>query len=126
MSRTAKVLTTLLLSLMISVPAGAVTLTTPVISTNSHQPACTITNIGTKPITVTAELVNGAGNTVTPVSASCPTAPGTLAPRVTCYVAANVGQDAYCIITTSSAKVRAGIALFTDIGDFAGFLPATK
>jgi len=126
MSRISNPLLALVVSIVFAATAGAATFTTPMVATNDHVPACGVTNIGTKPLVVTAELVGPAGNTVTPTSSSCPTPPATLAPRRTCYTNAPVGQDIYCIVEASSAKVRAGITLFSPNGLFVGFVPATK
>jgi hypothetical protein len=121
-----KVLMALVPWLILAAPASAATLITPLVATNgSQEPGCLITNVGTKPITVTAELVAGSGFTVTPVAANCPEPPATLAPRVTCQAVAPLGFDVYCIVE-ASGKVRAGITVFESGGIFGGFVPATK
>lgn len=101
--------------------AAAVTLTTPFLVSGTG--ACVVTNIGTKPVTVEVTIVNAAGTTVTPPTNGC-AAP--LGPRLTCGVETGsldtgiIPNGFYCIVTASSAKVRA-VAVATQ-----GMLPATK
>jgi hypothetical protein len=95
--------------------AGAVTvLTTPGVPANNGQiPDCIITNIDNKPITVTGQLFDFLnGMPQSPSSNNCPVPPATLAPGTGCQVVAQANAKAYCVVTTSSTKVRAALDLF--------------
>jgi hypothetical protein len=109
--------------------AGAATvLTTAIAFVNAGQiPAVPITNIDKKPITVTVQLFDANGTPETPNSNSCPVPPATLAPGTTCLVTGLVNTDAYAVVTTSSAKVRAALDVFDAMtGAFQVHIPATK
>jgi hypothetical protein len=93
---------------------GAATLfSTPQVPANNGQlPYCLVTNVDTKPITVTMELVDFFGDTITPDFDGCPVPPATLAPRETCQVAASPNSQMSCRVTSSSKKIRAALNLF--------------
>jgi hypothetical protein len=98
---------------MASAPqAGAVTLfSTPLVPANGQVPVCSVTNVDTKPITLTVEVVDADGATVVPVANECPVAPATLAPRETCFLYAPINARVSCRVTSSSKKIRAALNL---------------
>jgi hypothetical protein len=112
-----------------SVPdAGAATVlaTALAVAHNGQIPACFITNIDKKPITVTAQLFDIFGTPVTG-SSSCPVPPATLAAGTGCGVQGSADTNVYAVVTTSSSKVRAAIDVFNGT-TFAleVHIPATK
>jgi len=96
--------------------ARAGTLTTSLVISNGHTIAtgvfCEVTNIGTKPTTVTAvQLFNGAGTEIAFDSNDCPVPPATLLPHATC----EAGKDpfstgGYCT-ATAGGKFRLSLNL---------------
>lgn len=90
------------------------TLTTPFVAASAGQgSSCLVTNIdSSKPITVTVDVVDVAGVTVTPVASSCPVPPATLAPGVTCNTVVPPSTGVYCQVVSSSRKVRVALSLF--------------
>jgi hypothetical protein len=105
---TKALLASLALSFGLAAPSGAVVLTTPDLEVGSQQAVtCALTNIDTKPVTVTAVgLVGETGVDVIPGFDSC-TGIAALGPRATCLVRAPTGQDAYCSFDVKGSKVRA-------------------
>ena len=97
--------------------AGAATvLTTPGVPDESGlTPACFVTNLDKKPITVTVQLFDQFTGTPLPPNATlgekCPVPPVALAPGNGCRVTVGVNTRPYCVVTTSSAKVRAALGL---------------
>jgi len=111
----AAALATFALALTNAPDAGAaIVLTTGIAPAfNSQTPACYIINIDTKPITVTAQLIDGSTGMPTPPAANfCPVPPATVAPGTGCSVLGAPDSQVYCVVTTSSAKVRASLDLF--------------
>jgi len=105
--------------------AGAATvLSTPFVPANNGQKLlCLATNVGSKPIQVTAALFSVNGVAVTPLVDSC--SPVSLQPMQSCLVTFNDG--CLCIVTSSSSKVRADIILLNGTtGAVEAVAPATK
>ena len=94
--------------------AGAATvITTPIVGANNNQiPSCFITNIGTKPATVSVQLVDVNGNGVSTGMDLCPIPPATLGPSMTCEVEAGGTKAVYCAVTSSTSKIRAAMLIF--------------
>ena len=125
----ATALATFALVLTSAPDAGAATvLTTATAAPNGQAAACIVTNIDTKPITVTAQAFDPfSGTPEAPLLYTCPAPPATLAPGTVCdaVLGANIGT--YCVVTTSSAKVRAALDVFnTTTGALEVHIPATK
>ena len=120
-----RLIATLALLLLATTPAAAVTLTTPVATPNDGQRVdCIVTNIDTKTIQVAVELINAAGIVVSPSFDDCNSNP--LEARTTCQVLGGT-TALYCVVTTNSAKVRAGIAVFDGTTDRVNvYYPATR
>jgi hypothetical protein len=122
-------LVALLLLLGVTTPSGAGVLTTPELPVGSQQAVvCTLTNIDTKPITITAiTLVGPTGFDVLPAFDGCSGLPE-LAPRATCIVRAPVGTDCYCSFSMKSSKVRAAGTIQDSVAPFTvtETVPATK
>jgi hypothetical protein len=117
---------TILASLLLTVtPASALTLTTPMGAANDGQLAdCIVTNIGTGTIRVSIELVNELGAVLTADNDTCAGNP--VAARQSCQAFVRNAQY-YCVVTTNSRKVRAGIAIFDpSTNRMNTYLPATK
>jgi hypothetical protein len=109
--------------------AGAATVLTTATAFISNQYfSCDITNIDTKPITVAAQLLDPkSGTPETPDVYTCPAPPATLAAGTYCYATAGSSVEAYCVVTASSAKVRAALDVFDGTtGDLEVHIPATK
>jgi hypothetical protein len=125
----AAALATFALVLTSAPDAGAATvLTTATAVPFNQSSACIVTNIDTKPITVTAQLFNPfSGTPETPLIYTCPPPPATLAPGISCDAAPGAGRSGYCVVTTSSAKVRAALDVFNQTtGALEVHIPATK
>jgi hypothetical protein len=92
----------------------ATTLTTPFVAANTGQgSSCIVTNVDSgKPVTVTVELVDGDGFTVTPIGGGCPVPPAALAPRDTCVVVVPANTGVYCQVVSSGKKVRVALSVF--------------
>lgn len=90
--------------------AQAATLSTPWMFAGEDQLAqCNVTNVGTKPVTVTIELYDSLGKRVAAERDNCSDVP--LAPKATCGV--DVGnRSAMCFIKTSSATVRGALTIY--------------
>jgi len=115
--------------------AGAATVLTTGLahaSTGAVDPICYVTNIDKKPITVTAQLIDAlSGMPETGFANGCPVPPATLAAGTACSVdlvtAVPSVTLSYCVVTTSSAKVRAALELVS-LTTFTveTYIPATK
>ncbi len=90
---------------------AATTLFTPILSLATGQEVqCVISNVGTKPATLTATVLSGAGTDITNVN-NCPTG-STIAPGASCNAfTSSFGGFAYCKFTADSSKVRASIVI---------------
>jgi hypothetical protein len=90
------------------------------------QLGCYVTNVGTKPVTVTVTLHEELGNVLTPSVDDCALSGGELAAGQTCFVyrdpAPNYGR---CAVEASSSKVRAVLSLL-DGGRVSVSVPLTK
>jgi len=131
MLRGAAALATLALVITSAPDADAtVTLTTPGVQANGAQvSSCDIINIGKTAITLTVGLFNmHSGNPVSTPFNLCPVPPVTLAPGAGCAVqSATAGTQAYCVVTSSSSKVRAALSLLNfTTGAVEVEVPATK
>ena len=126
----AAALATFALVLTSAPDAGAATVLTTATavlpSSDGQLLACIVTNIDTKPITVTAQLFDPfSGAPETNVSNDC-AAPGTLPPGIACVLLGSSNRG-YCVVTTSSATARASLDVFN--GTTAALevhIPATK
>jgi hypothetical protein len=102
--------------------AHATTLCSPILPGAADKLAqCAVTNVGTKPITVTISAIDLNGVDVTANTECQPT----LDPGKSCQTYATVGSSAYCRFVTSSSKVRATLNVFGPNG-FIDSIPATK
>ena len=115
----AAALATFALVLTSAPDAGAtmVLTTGPTQGNNAELPVCFVANIDKKPITVTAQLIDATTGMLGPnFSNFCPVPPATLAVGTVCEVAFQPAVPgvtvSYCVVTTSSAKVRAALVLF--------------
>lgn len=96
--------------LLCTTAAQAATLSTPWMFAGEDQLAqCNVTNVGTKPVTVTIELYDSLGKRVAAERDNCGDLP--LAPKATCGV--DVGnRSAMCFIKTSSPAVRGALTIY--------------
>jgi hypothetical protein len=108
--------------------AAATVLTTPGVPANNGQiPVCVLTNVDKMPITVTVQLFQDQTGKPEPSSNDCPVPPATLAPGTGCQAQLVANIQAYCVVTTSSAKVRAALDLFNGTTSaLEVVVPATK
>jgi len=97
---------------------------------STEETICIITNVNSKPIEVTAEVLDSSDSSLVPVQLKgCPGPPATLAPGHSCSTdLSNFNTDAivYCHFTTSSSKVRASLLQVTSNFETRVSLPATK
>jgi hypothetical protein len=130
----AAALATFALVLTSAPDAGAATvLTTGLAQASIDQvPICFVANIDKKPITVTAQLIDAESGMPQPgVTNLCPVPPATLAAGTACTVTFQAAGPSvtrsYCVVTTSSAKVRAALELVSaTTGALEVYIPATK
>ena len=128
MNRRAQVCTHLLiiaLVLGLSGTARATTLTTSLVIANGGQAwDCVVTNVGTKPVMVTATVVDNLGAVVTPVTDSCNGK--TLPPNLTCQVKIATDTDAFCKVS-GRGTLRANVTIVEGTTPFATqvVVPAT-
>ena len=101
---------------------AATTLHTP-IAFASGQSACFVTNVDTRPITVTVTMTDNSGNTLTSVVDSCNGTP--LGPRRSCQFRPPPDADGFCTVVSSSSKVRASLNIFGS-DNLITVVPATK
>jgi hypothetical protein len=113
--------------------AGAATVltTATALPSTNQAAACIVTNIDTRPITVTVQLfdplTDPPGSPVTPAFDHCPTPPATLPPGAACVARLHANIHAYCVVTTSSAKVRVALDVFNSATESVEeHIPATK
>jgi hypothetical protein len=115
----------------VSGAAHALELFTPVSQGVDSFIGCTIVNVGTRPIEVSARLQRFPdGSDISSGGLPCPVPPATLAPGEGCLVGTlSFGQlvRGYCHFTTTSSKVRADLLVY-DNSTLAvtSTLPATK
>jgi hypothetical protein len=126
----AAALATFALVLASAPDAGAATVLSTVgaPASNDQVPICFITNRDTRPITVTLQLFDIQSGTPVPNGTyTCPLPPATLPPGTGCVDRVAPNAQAYCVVTSSSPKVRAALGLFN--GSTAALevvVPATK
>jgi hypothetical protein len=86
----------------------AARLATPFVSVNSGQFLdCFVSNLNTKPATVTVTLFDPNGGARTPNSDTCNGSP--LAPGASCGVELPAGIGGRCVVVANTGKTRAGI-----------------
>jgi hypothetical protein len=125
----AAALATFALVLASAPDAGAATVLTTVgaAASNDQVPVCFITNLDTRPITVTLQLFDILSGTPVPGTDTCPLPPATLPPGTGCVDRVAPNAQAYCVVTSSSPKVRAALGLFNGpTGALEVVVPATK
>jgi hypothetical protein len=89
--------------------AHAVTLSTPhVFIGDTQQSICVVTNVGTTPAEVSAEIFNEDGLKVVPSNDNCAAFP-TQNPHRRCFVIAPAGVNVSCVIQSSSRNVRGAL-----------------
>ena len=97
---------------------------------STEETICIITNVNSKPIEVTAEILDSfSSSLVSGQLDACPVPPATLAPGHSCSSdLSNFNTDGivYCHFTTSSSKVRASLLQVTSNFQTRVSLPATK
>ena len=88
---------------------------------------CSITNPGTKPVAVTATILDQVGNDITN-SGNCYGNPAILDPGKVCSMESEIPgfKGGYCHFTTSSSKVRAALLVIGNGGVVMSALAATK
>ena len=125
----AAALATFALVLTAAADAGATTVLTTALAAPFNQvSSCIVTNIDTRPITVRLQLIDPTSGTPEgPFFSDCPPPPATLPPGLFCHVEVPLNVYSYCVVTTSSAKVRAAIDVFNaTTGRLEAHIPATK
>ena len=106
-------------------PTYAATFSTAHVSAGSGELLeCTVTNVGTTPVTVTVTWNDFNGSPIVPNAESCSFWSG--APGSSCVVGLGLGGDGSCIIDSSSSKVRAMVAIYNNSGGVDAVIPATK
>ena len=97
---------------------------------STEETICIITNVNSKPIEVTAEILDSFDSSLVPGQLKvCPVPPATLAPGHLCSTSLsnfNTDEIVYCHFTTSSSKVRASLLQVTSNFQTRVSLPATK
>jgi hypothetical protein len=97
---------------------------------STEETICIITNVNTKPIEVTAEILDSFDSSLVSGQLDlCPAPPATLAAGHSCSTSLDkFTQDeiVYCHFTTSSSKVRASLLQVTSAFETRVSLPATK
>ena len=97
---------------------------------SNEETICIVTNLNTKPVEVTAEILDSFDSSVVPGQVDvCPAPPATLAAGHSCSTnLTKFVQDeiVYCHFTTSSSKVRASLLQVTSTFETRVSLPATK
>jgi hypothetical protein len=126
-TRIASMLALLLLASVENARAAGSTFTTPFVVSASVA-ICAVTNLSTKPITVSGKLVGLAGDVLTPTTDTCN---GTsLLPNRTCSIIGVVPNDTdqitgfFCSLVSSSKKIR-GIGYGLTANNSAIVVPAT-
>ena len=106
--------------------ADALTLSTPLVPANSGELVdCIITNLSTKTVEFSVQLLSYTGTVVAPNLSTCGSA---IAPMGTCQVLPTVNTPVVCVFTAKSGKVKAAAYVF-DAGNgnkLSGVVPATK
>lgn len=97
---------------------------------STEETICIITNVNSKPIEVTAEILDSFNSSLVSGQVNvCPVPPATLAPGHSCSTNLsnfNTDEIVYCHFTTSSSKVRASLLQVTSNFETRVSLPATK
>jgi hypothetical protein len=92
---------------------ASILLATPIVAIHQGGTStllCAVTNVGTKPATVSVSLIAPDGSTLAQAPNNvdgCPLAPATLGPGVTCTAAPQNFLTEYCAVTSSTSKLRA-------------------
>ena len=117
---------TVVLSLVVT-SAHAITLYTPrVIVNNDQRPRVEVTNVGTKETAVAVSCKGATGNEVVPTINTCLDFP-TLAAGNSCTVSYGAGASVFCMVESSSNKVRAVINVSSLLDStLVTVVPATK
>ena len=93
-----------------SASRAATVLTTPlVVPQNGQIPECFITNIDTRPATISVKFTDVFGDDQTQNFVGCPT---TLGPSESCYMQPLNPTSVYCSVTSSTSRIRAAMGLF--------------
>jgi hypothetical protein len=106
--------------------ARGVTLATPVVAVNgvNRYIDCAVNNIGTGAVSVTVSLFGTTGGQLTPQSTNCGSP---ISPKHDCEAIGPIGASGYCIVTSSSSKVRVDALVFDNTTGTAVLLaPGTK
>jgi len=87
---------------------------------------CVLTNVGTKPLFVSATIVDESGNSINNGN-HCYPSPWTLDPGKSCIDDTDfAGHQGYCHFTTTSSKVRGSLLVFGTGGVVTSSLAASK
>ena len=89
---------------------------------------CTIVNVGSTPVVVSASVRSMTDGSDLTVTDTCQPAPATLAPGTACiaYSSQSGVHSGYCHFTSTSSKVRANLMIFATNGDVLTTIPATR
>jgi hypothetical protein len=107
-----------------SASGAATVLTTPlVVPQNGQIPECYITNIDTRPATISVKFTDFFGDDQTQ-NLGCPT---TLGPSESCYMQPLNPTSVYCSVTSSTSRIRAAMVVFNGTTlSMDAEVPATK
>jgi hypothetical protein len=97
-----------------SASRAATVLTTPLVVYNNGQIAsCWVTNLDTRPATISVKLISQFGfDDTPPVGSGCP---ATLPPGQSCSSEPVYPDYCYCSVTSSTSKIRAAMLLFDGV-----------
>jgi len=97
-----------------SASRAATVLTTPLVVYNNGQiSSCWVTNLDTRPATISVKLIGQFGTDYTPpVGSGCP---ATLPPGESCSSQPVYPDYCYCSVTSSTSKIRAAMLLFDEV-----------
>ena len=120
-----RTLTVAVLVLALGSAVHAADMATPFVKTGVDQNIqCFVTNLGTKPVLVTVKLINLSGSELGPVASNCA---AQINPGHSCDARLTAGLDAYCLVTSTSIRIRAGINSIDESTDnLVTVVPATR
>ena len=98
-----------------SASRAATVLTTPLVVYNSYYQisSCWVTNLDTRPATISVKFIGQFGTDYTPpVGSGCP---ATLPPGESCASGPVYPDYCYCSVTSSTSKIRAAMLLFDGV-----------
>lgn len=117
----------LLLALEVASEARAATIfTTPAVFIGTNQfVGCSVNNVGTEAATATVEVIDSSGNTVAPFAGSC-AGTTTLSPKQSCQDFANGSQEHFCMVTSSSKKIRVALNVVSSTNAVVTVVPGAR